>query len=79
MCNGRKQLVGMPADAQAYHSNSLCMHSAFHVEKGEQMIVTSFNDITTFVHASGRGCIWKVCMSLKADVWFLELNISVNC
>ena len=33
------------------------------------MIVTSFNDITTSCHASGRGYIRKACMSLQAVIW----------
>ena len=37
----------------------LHMCSAFPAERGEQMIVTSFNDVTTFAHASGRGVYKK--------------------
>ena len=37
------------------------MHSAFPTERGEQMIVTSFNDVTMFAHASGRG-VYKESM-----------------
>ena len=33
------------------------------------MIVTSFNDITTFAQASGREYIRKVHTSLKAVIW----------
>ena len=47
----------------------LCMHGAFPTEKGKQMIVTLFNDVTTFAHASGREHIRKMCMSLKAVIW----------
>ena len=33
------------------------------------MIVTSFNDITMFAHASGRGYIRKACTNLQAVIW----------
>ena len=47
----------------------LHMHSDYPTERGEQMIVTSFNDVTMFTHASGRGYIRKACTSLKAVIW----------
>ena len=47
----------------------LCMCSAFPTERGKQMIVMSFNDVTMFAHAFGRGYIRKACMSLRAVVW----------
>ena len=31
--------------------------------------MTSFNDVTMFAHASGRGYIRKACMSLGAVIW----------
>ena len=33
------------------------------------MIMMSFNDITMFARASGRGYIRKACMSLWAVIW----------
>ena len=57
----------------------LHMSSAFPTERGKQMIVMSFNDVTMVAHASGRGYIRKTCMSIKAVIWVLELNILVNC
>ena len=51
----------------------LHMHSAFPTERGKQTIVMSFNDVTMFAHASGRGYgrgyIRKACMSVGAVVW----------
>ena len=59
----------MLADAQANHSNSCTCTVVFPLKEGEQMIVISFNDITTFAHASRRGYIRKVCTSLEAVIW----------
>ena len=47
----------------------LCMCSAFPPKEIEQMIVMSFNDVTIFSHASGRGYIRKACTSLQAVIW----------
>ena len=33
------------------------------------MIVTAFNDITMFAHASGRRYIRKACTSLQTVIW----------
>ena len=41
----------------------------FPLKEGEHMIVMSFNDVTTFAHASGRGYIRKAHKNLWAVVW----------
>ena len=41
----------------------------FPLKEGEQTIVMSFNDITMFPLASGRGYIIKACTSLRAVIW----------
>ena len=48
----------------------LHMHSGFPAEKVEQMIVTSFYDITIISHAIGGGkYIRKASTSLRAVIW----------
>ena len=46
------------------------MHSAFPIEMGEQMILTSFGDviIALLMHL-GIGCKRKACKSLEAVIW----------
>ena len=39
------------------------------LKEGEQVIVTSFNDITPFAHTSGRGYIQKAHTNLWGFVW----------
>ena len=48
----------------------LCMHSVFPAERGKQMIVTSFSDVTNIMlmHRVG-GHIRRVHRSLEAIVW----------
>ena len=58
---------------------SMCMCSAFPAEKGEQMILTSFCDITiALAHASQGGYIRKVHKSLRAVVWVFLAEHSGN-
>ena len=58
----------------------LCMCSAFPAERGKQMIMMSFSDVTNIMlmHRVGR-YIRRTHMSLKAVIWVLELDILVPC
>ena len=48
----------------------LCMHSGFPAEKVEQVIMTSFYDVTMISHAiGGEKYIRKVSKSLGAVIW----------
>ena len=48
----------------------LCMHIAFPAKKGEQMILTSFSDVTNILlMCQGGGYIRKASRSLGAVVW----------
>ena len=48
----------------------LQMHSGFPTEKVEQMIMTSFYNVTMISHAIGGGqYIRKASMSLRAVIW----------
>ena len=48
----------------------LCMHSGFPMEKVEQMIMMSSNDVTLISHAIGGGkYIRKASSSLGAVIW----------
>ena len=47
----------------------LHMHSGFPMEKVEQMIVMSQNDVTVIAHTTGGKYIRKVSSSLEVFVW----------
>ena len=50
--------------------SSVHVHSGFPTEKVEQMIMTSFYDVTMISHAIGGGnYIWEANMSLGAVIW----------
>ena len=56
------------------------MCSCFPTEKVEQMIVTSFDDITKISHAIGEGTIYeKQAQASGLSSGFSELNGWVNC
>ena len=59
--------MGTPVDAQANNTIPLCTHSAFSAEKGEQMIVISFNDVTMFACAARSG-VYKESMHEPQDI-----------
>ena len=54
------------------------MCSAFPAEKGEQVILTSFSDVTIALLMHQGGYIRKACKSLGAVIWVFRAEHSGN-